>query len=442
MKAWEDFLQSLESSLGKEAVDRWVRSLGIIKFDACNLYLECKDSFQALWFEEHIRPKLASFTNNNQKPISVHMNVAGKKTLKRDKNKKPDPREFRIDFDNLDPLASFSNFICTDENKLAFCLLSELAEHVREDPTFNPIYIHGLSGSGKSHLLMAAAHSLKAAGLNVIYTRAATFTEHVVGAIRGGHMRACREAYRKAEALIIDDVQFFSRKGATQEEFFHTFNALQLNNRQIVLSGELAPQELQGIEPRLVSRFEWGIVAPLRPLDTPSLKKLISLKCAQLELLLEKDAEAMILETFGKSSGKVVRALEALVLRGHMSGKRNKSALPAVLATHYLADLIKEEEEKSLTADGIIEAVAEYYGVPKEDILSKSQARECVIPRRIAMHACRYKLKLPFMHIGRLFNRDHSTVMTSIKQIDKAVSERKEEVFGPVRSIDKILKQN
>lgn len=441
MKAWEEFLTAQEESLGKEAVDRWLRTLAVQQFDACNLYLESKDSFQALWFEEHIRPRLSGFLNNNKKPISVHLQVAGAALPKKDKEKKVKKEQgFRLDFDSLDPACTFDSFIATPGNELAVRLLKELPETI-EDPAFNPIYIHGLSGSGKTHLLMAVAHALRNVGMKVIYTRAQTFTEHVVGAIRGGHMRACRAGYRSAEVLIVDDVQFFTRKGATQEEFFHTFNALHLDGRQIILSGELSPQELQGIEARLISRFEWGIVAPVTALQEEDREKLIAQKCNSMDLSLSKDAKELILSTFGHNSGKLVRALEALVLRGHMSGKKGKGPITALLVKHYISDLIKEEEEKSLTAERIIETVAEYYGVPAGDILSKSQARECVIPRRIAMHACRQKLRLPYMAIGRLFDRDHSTVMTSVKQVEKAVKERQEEVFGPVRSIDKILKQ-
>ncbi len=272
MRAWEEFLAQQEVELGAETVRKWLRPLKIVRFDACNLYLEAPDSFKALWFEEHIRPRVHTrLCNNNQKAIKVHVAVGTPKEAEK-KTKKPfsgtDHQPFELLFDSLNSSFTFEHFVTCSGNLLAYKLLKESCEappsHDLSSSSFNPIFLFGRSGTGKTHLLMATANQFRARGQKAIYVRAETFTEHVVAAIRSGEMQTFRKTYRAADALIIDDIEVFSRKTATQEELFHTFNTLHTSGKQIILSSSCSPPELKLIEPRLVSRFEWGIVIPLQ----------------------------------------------------------------------------------------------------------------------------------------------------------------------------------
>ena len=449
MQAWEQFLQQQEVELGKETVQKWLRSLKVQRFDACNLYLEAKDSFQALWFEEHIRGKAQTkLMNGNNKRIKIHLSIANtppnpKKNSKEKTLKKSDA-PFQLIFDELDPLCLLENFIVNDENKLALKLLMEATDSTKQGRpdslgAFNPIYIYGGSGSGKTHLLMGAAHAFKERGLRTMYVRAEMFTSHVVYAIRSSEMSIFRQAYRNIDVLIVDDVHIFSRKGATQEEFFHTFNTLHLEGKQIILSANRAPQELQLIEPRLISRFEWGIVLPTQTLSASETKSLLAAKAKAFNFNLPPKIADFLLETFTSNPKALTKALEALILRLHLESPHSTAALNIVGVKLLLSDLILEEQKSAVTSTKIIRSVAEHFGIRSEDILGKAQTRECSLPRQLAMFFCRQHLKLPFMKIGDLFSRDHSTVMTGIKQIQKAIDLNDRDTVSNYQVISKKL---
>ncbi len=444
MRAWEEFLTQQERELGRETVEKWLRPLKITRFDACNLYLEAADSFKALWFEEHMRPKVQSkLFNNNNKQIRVHVAVsAAESQEKRPKKKRKAENAslalppFSLDFEELDPAFQFETFISSQSNLLAYKILRESSGEEDSGLTFNPIYLFGRNGTGKTHLLSAAARGMRAHGKKAIYVRADRFTEHVVKAIRTGEMQTFRKAYRNVDALIIDDIEIFSRKNATQEEFFHTFNTLHVEGKQIILSGNCPPQELKYIEPRLISRFEWGIIVPLQMLEKEKLKEVLLQKSQKVDFPLSESIFNFLLDTFSGSLKALIRAFEALVLRTHL---HQSGALTIEGVQKILSDLIQEEEQAVLTPGKIIRTVAEYYGIRMDDILSKSQARECALPRQIAMHLCRDKLHLPFMKIGDLFARDHSTVMASVKQVQKGIESKNHEITGSVRGIVQLL---
>ncbi len=450
MQAWEQFLQQQEAELGSDTVQKWLRSLKIQRFDACNLYLEAKDSFQALWFEEHMRGKAqARLVNGNNKRIKIHLSIANislKSKKNRDQgkgNKDIKSVQFQLNFDELDPLCLFQYFVVNPDNQLAHKLLCELAGLSNPTTTslgtFNPIYLYGPTGCGKTHLMMSLTQSFRAQGLKSIYVRAELFTDHVVTAIRAGEMSTFRQAYRNADILLVDDVHVFSRKGATQEEFFHTFNTLHLEGKQIILSAHCAPQELHLIEPRLVSRFEWGIVLPLKPVHAEALKSLLQAKAQALRFPLPAKISDFLVEVFTSNPKALVKAFEALVLRLHLDSHHSLDNLSVAAVKALLSDLLNEEQKAALTPPKIIQAVAEYYGIRSEDILGKSQTRECALPRQITMHLCREKLKMPFMKIGDLFSRDHSTVMASVKHIQKSLEEDHRDITGAWHTILKKL---
>lgn len=456
MQAWENFLKLQEKELGEDTVNKWLKTLKVLRFDACNLYLEAKDSFQVLWFEEHLRHTVQTkLFNNNNKRIKVHVSVTSNnaETPKRKTTRKLESEDkpanlllpFSITFEELDPYATFENFVTAESNLLCYKLLNEISDRPPNTdghpvqlplPTFNPIFLHGQSGVGKSHLLMATAHYLKRSGLKVMYSRAETFTEHVVKAIRAGEMNTFRKAYRNVDVLLIDDVHVLSRKSATQEEFFHTFNTLHLEGKQIVLTSNCAPQQLKFIEPRLVSRFEWGIVLPLGALPKEKLRQLLLNKAAYINYPIRNEIIDFLLVNFTSSAKSLNRALEALSLRFHLndSGDKQKN-LSLEHIQQSLSDLLIEEQHTAVTPEKILQSVAEFYGIRTTDILSKSHAREFTLPRQVSMFLCRSRLSMPYMKIGEFFSRDHSTVMTSVKQIQKHIDHNNKEIVGSVGSI-------
>lgn len=444
MQAWDEFLLCQEKELGRETVNKWLRTLKIVRFDAGNLYLEAKDSFQSLWFEEHIRPKvITALVNNNHKKIRVHLSIANrssqdqeKKTAKKGLTSRP-IQQFQLHFDHLDPLQTFEHFHEISPNTIPLKLLKE------ELQEFNPIYLYGPSGSGKTHLAMALANQQTALGKKIIYARAETFTDHVVAAIRAGEMRQFRKFYRNADILIIDDVHVFGRKGATQEEFFHTFNTLHMGGKQIILTSKCPPGELIEVEPRLVSRFEWGIVLPLEAPKKAELDPILKKKAEALGYPLPPKVAEFIIESFPSGAKAIMNALQALILRSHIGQnfhQDNKAIyrpMTVQLAKHYLSDLLLVERQHALTSEKIIQASSDHFGIRPEDILGKAQTRECTQPRQIAMFLCRHHLKLPFHTIGDIFGRDHSTVMSSVRLIKQAQEAREPELTAAIQEVEK-----
>lgn len=450
MQLWEKYLEGLRTELGAETVDKWLKPLKVVNFDACNLFLEA-DRFQLIWFEEHLRKKvLAEFKNNNNKSIRVHVKIPSQVAIEktsRPKSKVEIVPKLSIQYEELNPLCTFENYVSTESDLLAYKVLCQAcgidettgkpSDHIQLDlGSFNPIYLYGIKGSGKTHLLQAATNALRNRGLRAIYASADKFTDHVVTAIRASEMSHFRQAYRNVDALIIDDVHIFSRKAATQEEFFHTFNALQLEGKQIILSSSVAPSELHLIEPRLVSRFEWGIVLPLAVYTKDELKKILNQKATSLNFYLHPKLIDFFLETFASNCRYLIRALEALILRTHQTDKM----MTVPMAKQILADLIEEEAHNTLTPEKIFKVVAEQFGIKAEDLFGKAQNRDIVLPRQIAMHLCRTELKLPYMKIGELFSKDHSTVMAGVKGIQKSLDNDVTEVAGHWYFIFKKLK--
>lgn len=454
MRAWESFIALQEKELGSETAERWLKTLRLVHFDAANLYLEAKDAFHQIWFDEHVRPRLSELLlNNNGRQIKVHLSVPGKDSPTADKKAPRKKKEaeaevaFQLLFDELDATHTLDAFVVGEANMLPFRIATEVTGYnektrrcqkaLSNQALFNPIYFYGPKGSGKTHLLMAMAHGLNAIGLHTLYCRAATFTEHVVTAIRAGQMSTFRQAYRHVDVLLIDDVDEFGRKWATQEELFHTFNALHTSGKQIILSGSGAPQELTEIEARLISRFEWGVVAKLEPSSPKQMEEILLKKAQKLQLELSREVTAFLLETFGSNSNTLMMGLNALALRTHLSdGSAQRSATAAGM---LLKDLIEEVERQVVTAEKVVSSVAHAYGIPVSDLMGDSHQKEFSLPRHIAMFLCRKRLKMSFKGIGRLFQRDHSTVMSAIKQLQKGLDASNKELEASLNSIEKGL---
>lgn len=417
MQMWDQFLSHLENELGRDTVERWVRPLKILRFDAANIYLEAEDSFQISWFEEHVRPLCQKLVNNNGRGVRVNLSS---QTAKKTAFKGSDPVPFAIVPDPLESEMTLEHFLVRHpKNEIVYKLISEAAIC-----PFNPVLIYGPSGSGKTHLLMAAAALLRGKGLNVFYVKASTFTEHVVQGIRKSNMQAVRGTYRSADALLVDDIHVFARKTATQEEFFHTFNELHTRGSPIFLSSEVSPAKLTEIEPRLVSRFEWGISVGIEKEDWgPILER----KAKLWKLSVDPSLISFLVEKFPASP---LIALQALALRA-----KDVSRLGPHLASFLLKDLLDKEALHAWTPEKIVKAVAAHYGIRSADILGKSQTREAAVPRQIAMYMCREKLKLPFQKIGEIFSRDHSTVMSSVKQIQEGIEKQKPELCEAIAKL-------
>ena len=428
MRLWQTFLEKLKKDLGESAFDKWIKPFKVLKFDALNLHLDTTNSFCIFWFQEHIkeRPEDA-----NGRKINLHFYLNGKPFDQRKKKafKKESPKEY-FSPDHLFSFATFENFVKEGTPFLAGNLLKGA------DSTYNPLFLYGSPGSGKTHLLMAAAKEIKKRGKEVFYVQAPTFVDHVVRAFKTHSLRQFRLAYRKVDCLILDDVHLLKKKFATQEELFHTFNHLHTRGKQLIFGSKSLPRRLEGIEERLNSRFEWGMTLPLEAATPNEIRQILEKRAELLALPLKEKESIHLYQRFQKVPS-LIRALEALALRLHTS----KLKLDIATINELLKDLIQEEMRECLTPERIVKVVAETFKIDPNEITGRKQDKACALPRKIGMYFCRKTLEMSYLKIGEFFSRDHSTVMSSIKQIEKGKQVKRGEIFFPLLEIEEILSQ-
>jgi chromosomal replication initiator protein len=444
MQAWESYLGTLQAQLGDETIAKWLRPLKVVHFDACNLYLEAQDSFQIDWFEQHIRPKAKKeFVNKNARPIKIHLTSAELEPAVLEKKETiaaPSPSSsFTLIESSLFNHMTIDQFIFGTSNQMLRSLIDAISDPAKaKENVFNPLFFHGAPSSGKTHLLQALTHLFRKNGLKALYVKTETFTDNVVNAIRSGNMLDFRKAHRQIDALIFDDVHLLAKKTATQEEFFHTFNALHSQGKQIILSAHELPSFLEGIEPRLISRFEWGLVFPIQKLEKSDLLKMLQKRCEHLCFPLPEATLKFLIGTFSSSLQSLQRSLEALALRAQ---KIPSKSLSSFIAADLLKDLMAQEQLQILSPEKILFKVADFFDIPSEEILGRSQTQEYTAARQLAMFLCRTQLKMPFTKIGEYFKRDHSTVISSVRLIEEKMKNQEKDVLSALFQIKQKLGQ-
>ncbi len=320
----------------------------------------------------------------------------------------------------LNPRYTFDRFVVGNNNQLA----AAAAHAVAEAPArmYNPLFIYGGVGLGKTHLMHAIGHAVleREPHKQVLYLSSERFTNELVSAIQEGKMAEFRRQYRQIDLLLVDDIQFLEGKERTQEEFFHTFNALHDAQRQIVLTSDRPPKEI-GLEDRLISRFEWGLVTDIRPPDFET-RMAILRKKIQHDRLEISDAEG-VLTFIARNCTSSVRELEGAVIKllAYASLTRREINLP--LAQEALGGVLRgggETEAPGATPDLVRRRVAEAWGVTAEALQSKKRTKDLTVPRQVAMYLIKELFDLPLVEIGKLFGgRDHSTVIHSISKVEE-----------------------
>ncbi len=325
---------------------------------------------------------------------------------KKEKQEVPDNDEYEY---------TFETFIEGSSNKFACAACRYVAKKPAE--SYNPLFIYGNSGLGKTHLLNAVGHDLKInfPDKNIIYVKGDQFSNDLIESIRLGTTPAFREKYRKADALLIDDIQFIAGKEATQEEFFHTFNTLYESKKQIVLTSDRPPKDIATLEDRLKTRFEWGLTADVQPPDFETRMAIIKRK-AELVGIHVPDSVCEFIAMKLKSN---IRQLEGTVKKLkaiHLV----EGATPTVsTAQRAISDIVNNDQPAPVTVSKIIEEVARTYGVTPEDIKSSKRNASISFARQISMYIVREITQMPMVEIGKEFGgRDHSTVVYAIQQIE------------------------
>ena len=338
---------------------------------------------------------------------------------------------------NLNPKYKFDTFVVGNNNKFAHS--ASLA--VAESPgiVYNPLYLYGGAGLGKTHLMHSIGRFIleQNPNMKVLYVTSEVFTNEVINCIRSGDaakMNQFREKYRNVDVLFIDDIQFIIGKESTQEEFFHTFNTLHSAGKQIILSSDKPPKDMETLEERFRSRFEWGLISDIQP---PDYETRMAILKKNAEIYNKKDIDDEVFQYIANNIKSNIRELEGAFNKIIAFSKLNKVDINLAYAEEALKDVIYPDKPKEVTPSLIIEVVAEHFGVDPEDITSKKRNSEFVLPRQIVMYLCRTLTDTSLSNIGKyLGKKDHTTVMHGIQKITSEL-ETNEDIKNKIEVIKK-----
>jgi chromosomal replication initiator protein len=340
--------------------------------------------------------------------------------------------------DRLNPKYSFESFVIGNSNRFAHAAAIAVAE--APGKAYNPLLIYGDSGLGKTHLLHAVGHYIRNYydRVRVKYVSTEELTNDFINAVSENRTADFRRAYREVDVLLIDDIQFLEGKIQTQEEFFHTFNTLHTAQKQIVLTSDRPPKALEALEPRLRSRFEWGLMTDVQPPDLETRIAILRKKAATERLT----AGPEVLEFIASRIQTNIRELEGALIRVTAFASLNRQEVDLALAEVVLRDLIPEGGETQISSAAIMTHVADYFAVTVDDLCGQSRTHVLVTARQIAMYLCRELTDLSLPKIGQLFGgRDHTTVMHADRKIRQLLRERRS-VFNQVAEITSRIKQS
>jgi chromosomal replication initiator protein len=311
---------------------------------------------------------------------------------------------------------TFERFVIGGNNQLAAAACQRVADAPAK--AYNPLFIYGDTGLGKTHLMHAIGHAIlgEVPDRRVAYIPSEQFTNEMITAIQSGRTAQFRQRYRKIDVLLVDDVHFLGNKEGTQEEFFHTFNSLYDAHRQIVITSDRPPQEIPGLQERLVSRFEWGLVTDIKPPDFETRVAILQKKAAEDRLVLDDD----VIEYIARHRRTSVRQLEGAVIKLLAYSSLTRREISLELAREALGSEAEEEEEAAPPGpEEIRRRTAEAWDVSVDGLVSKRRTRNLTVPRQVAMYVIKSVLDLPYTEIGELFGgRDHSTVIHSVNKVE------------------------
>jgi len=337
----------------------------------------------------------------------------------------------------LNPKYTFETFVIGSSNRFAHAAAVAVAEAPAK--AYNPLFVYGDSGLGKTHLLHAIGHYAQTlyAGVKVRYVSSEEFTNDFINMIRDGKQDGFRRRYRDVDVLLVDDIQFLENKEGTQEEFFHTFNTLHNASKQIVISSDRAPKRLVTLEDRLRSRFEWGLLTDVQPPELETRIAILRRKAIQEGL----NAPPEVLEYIASRISTNIRELEGALIRVTAFASLNRQSVDLQLAEIVLKDLIPEAQGPQITIATIMGQTASYFGLSMEDLSGTSRSRVLVTARHIAMYLCRELTDLSLPKIGQQFGgRDHTTVMNADRKIRSLMAERRS-IYNQVTELTNRIKQ-
>ena len=420
---WNIVMQQLKSKLSEITINAWFDELEAVDFRDNTMYLHCPNEFKINYLNQYYKEKITDVLRELFS-TDISLKILNDAELDAFSGVEPAAKKTVLD---LHRDLTFDTFVVGPSNKMAYAAALSVAEHPAQH--YNPLFIYGDSGLGKTHLLYAIANALRSRerSANIAYVKGDDLTNELVTSILVGPSKNAemREKYRQADLLLVDDVQFIAGKKQTQEEFFHTFNALYESGRQIVLTSDRPPSEMTLLEDRLRTRFEWGLLVDVEPPDFETRLAIVKSKAALMGLVLPDNISAYIAEHVTAN----VRQLEGTINKIKAYKDLLGSDTDEETVTRAIQDMLRRSNEYIPSPAAIIEYICKYYKVDENIIRGQQRVRDAVQARQIAMYLIRSMTNLPLDDIGKEFdNRDHTTVLYSIDKVEKQM--KKDSAFA------------
>lgn len=420
MDHWKQILQKVKAEVSQDCFEAWFEPTKLDRITGEEIVVRVPNKYFKEWITENFSDMLQNLLhtlNLSHLKMKFVVESAGDTNgyLKPEKTVSPSQEVQKfLGGVSLNPRYTFGSFVIGPSNQFAHSAAQAVAE--RPSAAYNPLYIYGGVGLGKTHLMHAIGHYilLKNPYLRLVYMSSERFMNEMINCIRYDKMLQFREKYRNMDVLLMDDVQFLSGKERTQEEFFHTFNALYDSQKQIVISGDCLPNEIPNIEERLHSRFEWGLIADIQPPELETKIAILKKKAEMADIYLPDDVALFIASNIRSNVRKLEGALIQLMAYSSLTGEK----IDLLLAKKRLTD-IKPPESRVVSIPRVQKVVAEFFKIKATDLVSKSNARAIAEPRQIAMYLCKQLTDYSLPKIGREFGgKHHTTVMYSIGKIE------------------------
>ncbi|MEF2877505.1 MAG: chromosomal replication initiator protein DnaA [Blautia sp.] len=428
---WPEILNMVktEHDVSPVSFSAWLEPLEVYKVEGNVVTIIVKNGSMALNYinKKYLLPLQVAIveTTGEDYEISLVLPEEIKEELQEAKPSLPTDLNENAAKANLNPRYTFDTFVVGSNNKMAHAASLAVAESPGE--AYNPLFIYGGVGLGKTHLMHSIAHFVlhKNPDAKVLYVTSEYFTNELIESIRNGNnstMSKFREKYRNIDVLLIDDIQFIIGKESTQEEFFHTFNALHGAKKQIVISSDKPPKDMEILEDRLRSRFEWGLIVDISSPDYETRMAILRKK----EELDGYKIDDQVIEYIAKNVKSNIRELEGSLNKIMAYANLEKSEINLALAEKVLKDIISPGQKRIITPEVITEIVAEHFGISPADILGNKRNVKVAFPRQIVMYLCRNMTEVTLKNIGAyLGGRDHTTVMNGINKIEEAINDNK-----------------
>ena len=418
---WQKTLELLENEVTFITYQTWFLAMKPVKLTNDTFIFEVNDGFVKRTIDNKyinlIQNALAQVTNRN---ISVTTYIKGSEPAQEEPEQKTDLNEHNIrNLNGLTPKYRFDNFVVGSSNKLAYSAAVAVSEMPGE--AYNPLFLYGGVGLGKTHLMNAIGNEAldNTPNLNIAYISCENFMNELIESIRTKKGAEFRSKYRKLDFLLIDDIQFISEKTQTQEEFFHTFNELTMNNKQIVISSDRPPSEIEQLADRLESRFQQGLVVDIKLPDFETRTAILQAKAKSLNYDIPDD----VIQYIAQNIKSNIRELEGVLNRVIFYSKIYPGNITIDMAENAVEDILKMNKPK-ITIEYIQEIVAAHYGVSTDDLKGKTRTKKLALARQVSMYLCRKMLDINYKEIGRKFgNKDHSTVISAYNKIENLADE-------------------